>query len=517
MRWVLLLVGMVSAFTDPSLQGYHPDLPPLREALRTFPTEEWSVYLKAHNQRPTTEMLYNATQFLRPYIDATSTAKGQAPYIQPPPLPVLNCQDPLYAGIFTGKKRAVPAKIFDFIPMNHELDVLEIRLYELYDVIDYMVVMEGTHTHRGQRKPLFLARHYDRYRVFHSKVIHLVTDDSAQLRYARPDQPNVNLWEIENQMREMLYEKFVNATGYTPGPTDLLIHGDCDEVPSRRHVYHLKHCEVDMSKLPLSFHTSYFMSALRAAMPLTPGHRLNMHWLVSYAQHLYFPNVFSVNHLLTRNGKKAFNRAHDARAFGDTSGGHFNRFSGSLVDVVYKELTTGEVGMFRGDLYFMRGIEQNINMAGYVHDDKYINTFGESHFPAQRSSAEQRAKAPWILHCTPWRYPFFVWTPDEARVVLRQAERNEPIVLPTTWDGVSPALCHTRPVVNRSVQVSTTPPRLWYHPDAFGSMSVWVLLAATVVGVLVLSRRHAARFKELAAAVMISLCLGLLGYLTYYG
>ena len=74
----------------------------------------------------------------------------------------LNCANN-YGSILTGEERKeyIP-KVYDLFPFNSELDLLEMRLYELDDVVDKFVIIEETHSHRGSPKPLFYARNMER-------------------------------------------------------------------------------------------------------------------------------------------------------------------------------------------------------------------------------------------------------------------------------------------------------------------------------------------------------------------
>jgi beta-1,4-mannosyl-glycoprotein beta-1,4-N-acetylglucosaminyltransferase len=58
----------------------------------------------------------------------------------------------------TGELRATPAKVYDVFGMSYELDVLEMRLFELDGLVDQFVLMESSRTHRGTYKHLGFAR-----------------------------------------------------------------------------------------------------------------------------------------------------------------------------------------------------------------------------------------------------------------------------------------------------------------------------------------------------------------------
>lgn len=76
----------------------------------------------------------------------------------------VSCDDTLFSEIFTGKKRNSEAEILDLSFMNYELDQYEIKLYELYPLINYFAVMESTIAENGLRKPLIWSRNRNTYR-----------------------------------------------------------------------------------------------------------------------------------------------------------------------------------------------------------------------------------------------------------------------------------------------------------------------------------------------------------------
>ncbi len=48
--------------------------------------------------------------------------------------------------------------IYDCFILANELDILEIRLNELYQIIDKFVIVEATKNHQGKEKPPLLQR-----------------------------------------------------------------------------------------------------------------------------------------------------------------------------------------------------------------------------------------------------------------------------------------------------------------------------------------------------------------------
>ena len=49
-------------------------------------------------------------------------------------------------------------KTYDCFQFFNELDILEIRLNELYSQVDYFVIVEAEASHQYKRKPLFVVK-----------------------------------------------------------------------------------------------------------------------------------------------------------------------------------------------------------------------------------------------------------------------------------------------------------------------------------------------------------------------
>ena len=56
----------------------------------------------------------------------------------------------------------------------NELDLLEIRLKEINEVVDYFVLVEAPFTHSGKAKPLYYEENKARYKQWNDKIIHVI-------------------------------------------------------------------------------------------------------------------------------------------------------------------------------------------------------------------------------------------------------------------------------------------------------------------------------------------------------
>jgi len=107
--------------------------------------------------------------------------------------------------------------LYDGFIFYNELDVLEIRLNELYDVVDYFVLVEATRTFSDKDKPLYFETNKKRFEKFLDKVIHIVVDNM-------PSGPDP--WVRERHQRSCISRGWQNCSD-----GDLVCVSDVDEIP----------------------------------------------------------------------------------------------------------------------------------------------------------------------------------------------------------------------------------------------------------------------------------------------
>lgn len=100
---------------------------------------------------------------------------------------------------------------------NNEIDLLELRLMEIGDLVNRVVVVESTKTFSGQPKPLWLEHFKHRLNRWGNKLV-VIVDDPEDCTV-----PNVE-W---SQRRE-IFRGVENVE-----MTDILLLSDVDEIPSR--------------------------------------------------------------------------------------------------------------------------------------------------------------------------------------------------------------------------------------------------------------------------------------------
>lgn len=149
-----------------------------------------------------------------------AAALGRSPYL------------PSQAGPFKppAEARNGERRLFDCCTFFNEAEILEIRLRELYDVVDGFVVAEATHTHAGQPKELTFPQHRERFRPWSDKITYVVDDDVV----------DGFSWRREAHQRDCLLRGLTGCRD-----DDIVIVSDVDEIVRRETAASLRRVEPD--------------------------------------------------------------------------------------------------------------------------------------------------------------------------------------------------------------------------------------------------------------------------------
>lgn len=131
-------------------------------------------------------------------------------------------------------------KIYDCFPFYNELDLLDLRLAELYDHVDHFVLVEATTTFQSKPKELFFNNNKERYAKYMDKIIHVIVDDA-------PGDPDA--WVNDIYQRNAIVRGLANAD-----PDDICIIGDADEILRPEVIDHIRFNPKDI----MGFRTPYF-------------------------------------------------------------------------------------------------------------------------------------------------------------------------------------------------------------------------------------------------------------------
>jgi hypothetical protein len=93
-------------------------------------------------------------------------------------------------------KKQHKVKVYDIFTFFNELDLLELRLQILNEKVDYFVIVEATETFSGKPKPLYYQENKERFKKWHHKIIHHVTNDvpkdPEELKARLKNNPNLS-------------------------------------------------------------------------------------------------------------------------------------------------------------------------------------------------------------------------------------------------------------------------------------------------------------------------------------
>ena len=127
-------------------------------------------------------------------------------------------------------------KVFDCIPFFDEKMVLDLRLNILDQYVDYFVIVEQSYTHSGRKK----KKNFDinDYSKFKKKIKYYYLEDEPKdlISINKIDKKHVGHQRINSLKRIGLqYNKLMDGLG-DARPDDMIIVGDCDEIPDLSHV-----------------------------------------------------------------------------------------------------------------------------------------------------------------------------------------------------------------------------------------------------------------------------------------
>tara|TARA_B100000073_G_C23738889_1_gene573087 strand:+ start:1147 stop:2730 length:1584 start_codon:yes stop_codon:yes gene_type:complete len=109
-------------------------------------------------------------------------------------------------------------KIVDCFIFYNEIKLLEFRLQELYESVDFFVIVESIHTFTGNQKQLYFQENKHLYNKYMDKIIHIVVDDM----------PNTNdPWDNERFQRNCIDKGIMKLD---LDVNDKIIISDVDEI-----------------------------------------------------------------------------------------------------------------------------------------------------------------------------------------------------------------------------------------------------------------------------------------------
>jgi hypothetical protein len=117
--------------------------------------------------------------------------------------------------------------IYDGFMINDELDILELRLTELWDVVDVFVIVESPFTFTQKPKPMYFRENFKRFEKWESKIRAISPPND---KYLWAEYPFNNFWQ-----RGLIAFGFEDAM-----VGDFLMVSDIDEIPNPKFLRVLK-------------------------------------------------------------------------------------------------------------------------------------------------------------------------------------------------------------------------------------------------------------------------------------
>jgi hypothetical protein len=134
-------------------------------------------------------------------------------------------------------------KIYDVFSFYNEFDVLEIRLEEMWNTVDYFVLLESNTTYVGNPKPYLFDENKERYSKYLSKIRHIKLDVPYE------EQFKVFPHEIDHTWVREKYQRWASKQGLEDiAPEDLVVISDCDEIPRAEMIEMIKTDENDYDR-----------------------------------------------------------------------------------------------------------------------------------------------------------------------------------------------------------------------------------------------------------------------------
>lgn len=122
--------------------------------------------------------------------------------------------------------------IIDAFMYSDEADILELRLTELYDVVDHFVLVEADVTHTDVQKPYHFSESPERFAEWADKII-VVRATDLPTKEEAPDP-----WAREHAQREWIEAGFASIPHLSM--SDIILQSDVDEVPRALYVRNVR-------------------------------------------------------------------------------------------------------------------------------------------------------------------------------------------------------------------------------------------------------------------------------------
>ncbi|KAF9522569.1 glycosyltransferase family 17 protein [Crepidotus variabilis] len=132
-------------------------------------------------------------------------------------------------------------KVLDAVLMSSELELLEIRMNELDDVVDYFLILESNETFTGLPKKTYFANNRHRFAKFEHKIVYKFSTESSL-------KPGESPWDVERNTRIAMSGLIMLTMDTFPTESQtMVIMSDVDEIISKHTINLLRSCDFGQS------------------------------------------------------------------------------------------------------------------------------------------------------------------------------------------------------------------------------------------------------------------------------
>jgi beta-1,4-mannosyl-glycoprotein beta-1,4-N-acetylglucosaminyltransferase len=121
--------------------------------------------------------------------------------------------------------------IIDCFTFFNELDLLQVRLEELYSHVDKFVLVEAAVTQSLLDKPFYFEDNKHKLSKFQDKIVHIKIPKNECVNN------DDNLWNMENFQRNYIQKAVIDLH---PDARDIIMISDLDEIPRQQSIQALK-------------------------------------------------------------------------------------------------------------------------------------------------------------------------------------------------------------------------------------------------------------------------------------
>ena len=142
-------------------------------------------------------------------------------------------------------------KIIDSFIFYRELNLLNMRLHELNDEVDYFILVESRKDFRNEKKDLHYEQNKDKFSKFGDKIIHVIVDELPQSPKVMYDPSGTLIEDINEEYGMWLREHFLRnkimegVNRLELSDEDIVIISNVDEIPDPKDLRALREKPTD--------------------------------------------------------------------------------------------------------------------------------------------------------------------------------------------------------------------------------------------------------------------------------